>query len=341
MANPLGTMRTLLAYEAGAHSAPSTMEPHALNQMQVSALCVSHRLAVVPSHGLKDGRCTCRNEKCKHPGMHPRTDRGLLDATTDGALAKQFWTQWPKARVMIATGEQGIIAVTARGRKGQQALDRLADDDEAFSETLEFRGRRTHTYLLSAPPNAIPNGRVKLAEGVVVHGRGSFIVVPRNVARPSRYKQLFDNEIAPAPSWLLRLLGAPAPSETTETETDERKSTDMTSSKTMTISNKAAPGKQTFSEQTFEDNLRIDLNSLDLEWIIIPDGSPPCNDDKVRALIGILPRHRRAGTTCSKATYSTHRTCLAHLQPAERSASSRGIEAARHHLRGLPGDRRR
>src|SRR5439155_2000179 len=72
--------------------------------------------------------------------------------------------------------------------------------------TLEFRRRSQHTYLSRDPEDANPNGRITLAEGVVVHGRGSFIVVPRNLTRPGRYKQLFDRKIAPAPSWLLRLL---------------------------------------------------------------------------------------------------------------------------------------
>jgi Bifunctional DNA primase/polymerase, N-terminal len=283
MANPVRTMRMVLAFEAGAHSDRSKMEGHDFNQLQVAQLCGSHLLAVVPSHGLKAGQCTCgRGKKCKRRGRHPRT---IQDPTTDGEAIHQFWTRWPKAKVIVATGQQGIIAVTASGRKGDQALATLADNDAV--ETLEFREGRLHTFLLSVPEDAIPNGRVRLADGVVVHGRGSFIVVPRNVTRPGRYKQLFDNEIALAPSWLLRLLGAPAPSETTETEkdgADERKNTDMTPSKTMTIANKAAPGKQSFSERTFDERLNFDLKNLALEWIIIPDGSPPCNDDKVRAL---------------------------------------------------------
>ena len=283
------TMRQLLVAAAGAHSDRSNIEGHNLNQLQVALLCATHRLPVVPSHGLKDGQCTCRRKKCKHPGRHPRTIR---DATTDAELIDQFWMRWPKARVIVATGQQGIIAVTATGRKGQQALDALAGDEAV--ETLEFRGRRTHTYLLRVPEEAVPNGQVTLAEGVVIHGRGSFIVVARNVTRPGRYKQLFDNEIDLAPSWLLRLLGALAPSDTPHLQKDganamptDGSDEDTASSERLTISEgEETPPHETpaISERTFDEKLSFELKMLDLDWIVIPDGTPPCNEDKVRAL---------------------------------------------------------
>jgi Bifunctional DNA primase/polymerase, N-terminal len=292
MTDTLRHARMLLAFAAGAHSDRTNIEGHDLNQLQVSQLLASHGPAVVPSHGLKDGRCTCRDEKCKHPGRHPRTIHGLRDATTDGEVIDQFWMRWPKARVIVATGQQGIIAVTARGRKGQQALDALAGDEAV--ETLEFRGRRTHTYLVRVPEEAVPNGQVTLAEGVVIHGRGRFIVVPRNVTRPGRYKQLFDNEIALGPSWLLRLLGAPAPSDTPHLQKDganavptDGSDEDTASSESLMISERekaTVHERPAISERTFSETLSFELKMLDLDWIVIPDGTPPCNEDKVRAL---------------------------------------------------------
>jgi hypothetical protein len=290
MTDTLRKARIVLAFAAGAHSDRSNIEGHNLNQLQVSQLCASHGLPVVPSHGLKDGQCTCgRGMKCKRPGRHPRTIR---DATTDGQLIHELWTRWPKAKVIVATGQPGIIAVTARGRKGEQALDALASDEAV--ETLEFREGGLHTYLLRAPDDAVPNGRVRLAEGVVVHGLGSFIVVPRNVTRPGRYKQLFDNEIAPAPSWLLRLLGSPAGSDTPHAEKDganamptDGSDEDAASSERPMISERAEATvheRPAISERTFDDRLNFDLFNLALDWIVIPDSVPPCNEEKVRAL---------------------------------------------------------
>jgi hypothetical protein len=272
----------------------SNLGPQDLDQMQVSALCVSHQLAVVPSHGMKDGRCTCDNKNCEHPGRHPRTPRGLEDATIDRELTRQFWTRWPKAKVIVATGQQGIIAVTVRGQKGRQALDRLADPDEAPSEPFKFQGRCRRIYLCRVPEHAIPNGRVRLAEGVVVHGRGSFIVVPRNVTRPGRYKQLYEREIGPAPSWLLKLLGAPAPPDTPHLEKDganampsDGSEEDTASPESQTISEgeeATAHERPAISERTFPETLDLDTSLVEFSWISIPDGSPPCDDNKVRAL---------------------------------------------------------
>ena len=293
MTDTLRHARMLLAFAAGAHSDRTNIEGHDLNQLQVSQLFASHGLAVVPSHGLKDGRCACDEEKkCKHPGRHPRTIHGLQDATTDGELIHQFWTRWPKAKVIVATGQQGVIAVTATGRKGDQALASLVDNDAV--ETLEFREGRLHTLLLNAPEDAIPNGRVRLATGVLVHGRGSFIVVPRNVRHPGRYKQLFDREIAPAPGELLKLLGAPAASHTPDpgkldqirrlwnaADPDRASSEGLASSEPEDTTMHQTRG---LAERTFDETLRFELKMLDLDWIVIPDGTPPCNEDKVRAL---------------------------------------------------------
>jgi len=270
--------RVVLAYRAAHETGWSTdPEPRSLTTTQVAALCTSHGLPVVPSHGIKDGRCTCDNKKCKHPGRHPWTIDDQELTTTDHNIVFELWDLWPKAKVIVVTGQQGIIAVTVRGHKGHQALASLADDEEV--ETIEFRGRHLHTFLLSVPEEAIPQGRVRLAEGVAVHGRGSFIVVPRNVTRPGRYKHLYHREVAPAPSWLLRLLGSPARSDTPQLEKDggdmplERDDEDTDN-----------PERLTFSERTFAETLDFDLFRLDLDWIVIPDGSSACDEKKVQAL---------------------------------------------------------
>jgi hypothetical protein len=264
--------RILVAFAARNPSEDHTeIGPLDFDQMQVSALCLTHRLAVVPSHGIKNGRCTCGDKNCKRRGRHPRTPHDLQDATSDPGLARQFWMDWPKAKVIIPTGQQGIIAVTARGQKGDRALAALVDKDEVSTETIEFRGRRTHTYLLRVPDDAIPNGRVRLAEGVVVHGRGSFIVVPRNVTRPGRYKQLFDGEIAAAPNWLLRLLG----SEPIAAPTSPEK---------LPIAEPKAAEPPMIPERTFAETFAFELVRVPLNGIVVPDGTPRCDDDKVRAL---------------------------------------------------------
>jgi Bifunctional DNA primase/polymerase, N-terminal len=264
--------RVLAIYRAYHASERSSGGPQDLDQMQVATLCLTHSLALVPSHGIKDSQCTCGDPNCQHPGRHARTANGLDDATDDPELVRGFWVEWPKAKVIIATGQQGIIAVTVCGRKGQSGFDELMGKEGVSTpETIKFRGRRTLSYLFRMSANAIPEGRIRLAPGVVVHGRGSFIVVPRNVTRPGRHKQLFETEITRPPNWLLRRLGYEPIVESTSPEK-------------LPGSEQKPAARPMIAERTFADTLAFELVRVDLAWIIVPDGTPRCDDDKVRAL---------------------------------------------------------
>ena len=57
----------------------------AVPQMGVAALALAAKgrtvLAVYEPNG--NGGCSCTDPKCQHPGKHPRTAHGVLDATTD------------------------------------------------------------------------------------------------------------------------------------------------------------------------------------------------------------------------------------------------------------------
>jgi hypothetical protein len=84
--------------------------------LSTALACGAAGLPLVPCHGvMTDGSCTCPDKKCKWPGDHPRTPNGLGDATTDPEKIREWWTKWPKAKIIIATGAPDIIAETARG----------------------------------------------------------------------------------------------------------------------------------------------------------------------------------------------------------------------------------
>jgi hypothetical protein len=271
--------RVLLVYGASRDSdVRNPEEPHALSQLQVACLCASHA-AVVSSHGLKNKQCTCGNEDCKRPGKHPGTPHGLQDATTDLKLIEKFWTQWPKAKVIIATGVEDVLAVTVRVQKGgllaYKAL--MGEEDEAPAETVEFFDRGIRTYLWRMAADAMPKEDVTLAEGITAHGRESFVVVPRALKNPTRSKHLYNREIAPAPKWLLRLLGAPDGPYAED-------ASDIASPERLPILKEAAPKSLPIAERTFDEKLKFDLYYLDLDWIVVPDDSPPCNEERVRAL---------------------------------------------------------
>src|SRR6516225_3525028 len=61
---------------------------------------------VLPLHGVAQGQCSCGKKDCGSPGKHPRTLRGLKDATINEDIIESWWDQWPAANVGLATGSR-------------------------------------------------------------------------------------------------------------------------------------------------------------------------------------------------------------------------------------------
>jgi Bifunctional DNA primase/polymerase, N-terminal len=115
--------------------------------LKVALLCASVGLRVTPLHGRKmSGTCTCGNADCDKPGMHPRTEDGVRDATTDSEQVKTFWTKWPNAKVGIVTGrDAGIIAIRVSGDTGGTGLKELQDRHTRLPKTVTIRTSKRRT----------------------------------------------------------------------------------------------------------------------------------------------------------------------------------------------------
>jgi hypothetical protein len=99
------------------------MGPLELDQMQVSALCLTHRLAVVPSHGMRDGRCT------SVASPRPLGVRGCLPGRWQfGSLQVRFGgsssmvDQVAKGQGHHSDGQQGIIDLVLPSRQRRRAV---------------------------------------------------------------------------------------------------------------------------------------------------------------------------------------------------------------------------
>ena len=57
---------------------------------------------VIPLHTPRAGRCSCGHRACSSPGKHPRTKRGMTDASTDPHLIAGWWRRWPGATSVCA-----------------------------------------------------------------------------------------------------------------------------------------------------------------------------------------------------------------------------------------------
>src|SRR4051812_45530449 len=69
---------------------------------------------VFPCHYPTGGGCSCHDPGCSSPAKHPRTPRGLHDATTRRDVIRRSWQRSPDANVAVrtgTTGHDGIVVI--------------------------------------------------------------------------------------------------------------------------------------------------------------------------------------------------------------------------------------
>lgn len=126
-------------------------------------------------------QCACGTSKCSQAGKHPRTVRGLHDASIDAEQIRRWWETWPNANIGLRTGvafdvldidhvdmveataplEQfTITAPTVRtGKNGWHLYVEptgLGNATKIGGLALDWRGR--NGYVI-APPSLHANGR--------------------------------------------------------------------------------------------------------------------------------------------------------------------------------------
>jgi hypothetical protein len=178
-----------------------------------AALAYARRLGwhVLPVYEVDDaGHCACGNSGCGSPGKHPRVNRGVKDATTDPATITEWWGQWPRANIGIATGKtSGISVLDQDGPEGGAALKR---NPPIRTPTVRTGGSDRLHYYLADPRGHIKN-RTKFEPGLDLKGDGGYVVAP-----PSRHASgeiyewivLPDIPPAPAPAWLIEPAAEPS-----------------------------------------------------------------------------------------------------------------------------------
>ena len=157
-----------------------------------------------------EGGCSCSHPACPKPGKHPRTRRGLRDATTDPAQIRAWWTRWPHANVALATGR--LVIVDVDGPTGRAALTALERAHAPLPVTLTAAtGRGAHLYF-NAGQLRIASSAGRLGDGLDVRGHGGYAIVPPSLhAGGQRYHWTTRTRPAQLPAWLAALLTAAAP----------------------------------------------------------------------------------------------------------------------------------
>jgi hypothetical protein len=141
---------------------------------------------VFPCHSPKmiNGQCGCDCAKglsCPSPGKHPRTPRGVKDASAEDAAIRGWWTQWPDANIGLATGTSSGVAVLDVDPRhgGDVSLAELQLDVGSIenTETVSTGGGGLHLYF-SVPSGGIGNSAGKLGTGLDVRGDGGYVIAP-------------------------------------------------------------------------------------------------------------------------------------------------------------------
>lgn len=170
---------------------------------------------VLPVHSVDaSGHCTCgRAEAPGHKsGKHPRTPHGVSDASADVALVRRWWGQWPDASIGIATGGELLVLDKDPRNGGDETLADLEREHGALPETARAMtgGDGEHVFLRVDPALRF---RGSLGPGVdVKHAGGYVVAAPSPHVSGKRYAwdlghHLADTPIAPAPRWVVDLVG--------------------------------------------------------------------------------------------------------------------------------------
>lgn len=161
----------------------------------------------------------CRSDKS------PRTEHGLLDATTDERQILVWWRRWPDALIGVPTGERsGMLVVDVdRRSRGVERFEELVQAHGGEREWPAAPAVRTpsgglHYYFSHI--DGIRNSVDRMAPGVDVRADGGYVIVP-----PSPGYEFCDCEDEPLPDlpgWLADLATARSVGDPAEMPEDRR-----------------------------------------------------------------------------------------------------------------------
>lgn len=192
-----------------------------------AAFYAEQGMAVFPLFTIDGERCSCGKAiwrgtgrvpaagYCSSPGKHPIGDlvrHGVLEATTDTQLIREWWAVYPDANIGIATGlVSGIVVLDIDpGHQGEETMNRLMDRFGQIPRTwtVETGGGGLHMYFRH-PSADVRNSVSNIGPGVDMRGANGYVVAPPSLhASGERYRwwehgHPRDTALAEMPDWLI------------------------------------------------------------------------------------------------------------------------------------------
>src|SRR4051794_37182015 len=80
-----------------------------MTAFEVARDASEHGFAVIPTHTVFGRLCSCGDRGCSSPGKHPRTARGVHEATSDERALLHWHERWPDSNWALACGERVAV----------------------------------------------------------------------------------------------------------------------------------------------------------------------------------------------------------------------------------------
>lgn len=163
---------------------------------------------VVPLHTPIEGVCDCpKRADCQSPGKHPRTMRGLDDATLDESSVRRWWTMWPNANIAIDLARSQLVDIAP------DSLEWFAEfTARGLPPTLQFAsgGGPGHAHHLYARPEGCAVYRLTRTGEYDILSAGYAVMPPSLHASGRLYTWLGSVPIATpqasAPGWSVQMV---------------------------------------------------------------------------------------------------------------------------------------
>lgn len=148
---------------------------------------------------------------CRPLSKQPASAHGFLDATTEPAQIRRWWSERPDYNIGIATGGgNAVLDVDVKTADGFATLAALEAELGALPETFTVNtpsGGR-HYYFAGTWPSSSN----RLGPSIDTRGDGGYVLAPPSILSEGFYAVVSGDTMAPAPaSWTERLqVGSPA-----------------------------------------------------------------------------------------------------------------------------------
>lgn len=165
-------------------------------------------------------QCDCGVENCRDAGKHPMGDlapHGHLNATTDEATIREWWSQYPTANIGGRPPADNTVVDVDPRNGGNEAIKELTENHGILPNTRVALtgGLGQHWWFRYSGP-----ARGKLGPGLDVKTSSGYVVLPGSRHKSGRLYRWFNPgvPVSDAPTWMVDLLSAGAKHETITSE---------------------------------------------------------------------------------------------------------------------------